>query len=44
MARWLCPGCGLARSLWAGKDGEGVERGGRVFCCDGCARARGCCC
>jgi hypothetical protein len=37
MAEVTCPGCGMAKHLWSGNGGEGVQVGEQTFCCQGCA-------
>jgi hypothetical protein len=46
MAEVMCPGCGMGKHLWMGNGGEGVEKDGQTFCCQGCADdpGKGCTC
>ncbi len=44
MAERTCPRCGMAENLWTGNAGDGVEAGGRTYCCQGCADDAGCTC
>jgi len=37
MAEATCPSCGMGKHLWTGNGGEGIEKGGRTYCCQGCA-------
>lgn len=39
-----CPRCGMVQSDWRGNGGQGVERDGERYCCDGCADGTGCTC
>jgi hypothetical protein len=34
----------MERSDWKGNNGQGVEKAGTLYCCDGCANATGCTC
>jgi hypothetical protein len=34
----------MAKQAWKGNGGNGVERGGQTYCCDGCANNSGCTC
>jgi hypothetical protein len=44
--RQTCPGCGMSPDRWRGNDGEGVDKDGERYCCQGCADrgASGCTC
>jgi hypothetical protein len=44
MAQERCPACGMTKDQWKGNGGRGVSRGGRTYCCDGCANGTGCTC
>lgn len=44
MEQQRCPRCGMNRSEWQGNGGQGVEKGGTLYCCDGCANGTGCTC
>jgi hypothetical protein len=44
MAQQTCPRCGMAKQAWQGNGGQGVNRGGRTYCCAGCADDTGCTC
>jgi hypothetical protein len=37
MAEATCPGCGMGKHLWTGNGGEGVDKDGQTYCCQGCA-------
>lgn len=39
-----CPGCGMSRDHWKGNRGNGFNREGRNYCCEGCAAGSGCTC
>ena len=36
-----CPACGMEKSDWKG---NGVEKNGQTYCCNGCANGTGCTC
>lgn len=40
----VCPNCGLLQDRWTGNSGEGYEKQGLIFCCEGCAEDTGCGC
>lgn len=44
MSEQTCPRCGMTKSQWKGNGGDGVERDGVRYCCDGCANGTGCTC
>lgn len=31
-----CPNCGMEQSEWKGNGGQGVEKDGQTYCCEGC--------
>ena len=39
-----CPRCGLEKDRWKGNRGQGVEREGLTYCCEGCAGGDICTC
>jgi hypothetical protein len=39
-----CADCGMVKADWKGNNGQGVEKDGRMYCCDGCANETGCTC
>lgn len=39
----LCPECDMPQSEWQ-FNGNGFERYGQTFCCQGCAEGTGCTC
>jgi hypothetical protein len=39
-----CPACGMTKDEWTGNGGDGVSRGGELYCCNGCANDTGCTC
>jgi hypothetical protein len=39
-----CPECGMPSKEWTVNQGNGVEKNGRVYCCNGCAIGTGCVC
>ncbi len=39
-----CPRCGMAQGTGKGGGGRGVDKGGTIYCCDGCAENTGCTC
>ena len=44
MAEERCPKCGMGKDMWKGGGGQGVEREGTTYCCEGCATGSGCTC
>ncbi len=41
----VCRNCGMAQSEWKGNQGQGWWMSeGEPYCCEGCARTRGCTC
>lgn len=44
MAQQTCDRCGLPRDQWKGNNGEGVQKNGQTYCCEGCANNTGCTC
>lgn len=44
MAEQVCPRCGLPKESWQGDEGEGYEKDGTTYCCQGCAEGSGCTC
>lgn len=39
-----CARCGMEEEDWTGNNGAGVSLEGETYCCEGCARDRGCVC
>jgi hypothetical protein len=39
MAQAKCPSCGMPQTEWLGTDREGFLKGGRTYCCQGCAES-----
>ena len=46
VAEQLCPGCGMGEHLWTGNGGEGIQKDGQTYCCQGRANQgmTGCTC
>ncbi|MDQ6693875.1 MAG: hypothetical protein M3014_05570 [Chloroflexota bacterium] len=39
-----CANCGMAKDAWMGNNGQGVQMGDKIYCCQGCAIGTGCTC
>lgn len=39
-----CANCNMPKAEWRGNNGQGLEVGGKTYCCQGCATGTGCTC
>ncbi len=44
MQEQSCPRCGMGQHQWSGNGGQGIEKDGRMYCCNGCATGSRCTC
>ena len=43
-AEAACPACHRARSEWRFNNSQGYSKGGKTYCCEGCANGTHCTC